>query len=87
MTHTFPDADTGPERIVRSAEAGEIIGTSRTTCWRLERAGEFPARVQISPGAIGYLYSEIQAWIQERATHRGCLPPRVSRPVSLPQNQ
>ena len=84
MTHTIPDADIGRERIVRSAEAGEITGTSRTTRWRLERAGKFPARVQISPGAIGYLYSEIQAWIQERAEHRGCLPPRVSRPVNHP---
>ena len=84
MTHTFPDAETGPDRIVRDNEAGKITGTSRTTRWRLEREGLFPKRLQISSGAVGWLASELQAWIQERATHRGCLPPRVSRPVTNP---
>ncbi len=78
------DLPKDPERIVRSNEAGEITGTSRSTRWRLEREGKFPKRVQISSGAVGWLASELQAWIQERATHRGCLPPRVNRPVTHP---
>ena len=68
MTHT--DADTGPDRIVRSIEAGEITGTSRTTRWRLERAGRFPRRIQISPGGVGWLVSELQEWIRERRDNR-----------------
>ncbi len=82
MTHTPTDHEA--DRIVRDQEAAKMTGTSRTTRWRLERDGKFPERVQVSPGAIGWLYSELQEWIQERATHRGCLPPRVIRPVSHP---
>ena len=63
------------DRIARDAEAGKMTGTSRTTRWRLERQGKFPKRIQISTGAVGWLESELQAWIQERAAHRGCLPP------------
>ncbi len=78
------DLPKDPDRIVRDPEAKKITGTSRTTRWRLEQAGKFPQRVQVSPGAIGWLYSELQEWIQERAEHRGCLPPRVGRPVNHP---
>ena len=70
------------DRIVRDPETKKMTGTSRTTRWRLEQVGKFPQRVQVSPGAIGWLYSELQDWIQERAKHRGCLPPRVGRPVN-----
>ena len=84
MSETDTIIAPGPERIVRSNEAGEITGTSRTTRWRLEQEGKFPKRVQISSGAVGWLASDLQVWIQERATHRGCLPPRVSRPVNHP---
>ena len=78
------DLPKDPDRIVRDPETKKITGTSRTTRWRLEQVGEFPQRVQVSPGAIGWLYSELQEWIQERAKHRGCLSPRVNRPVNRP---
>ena len=81
-TETAPTTD--GDRIIRGPECDMLTGTSGTTRWRLEREGKFPKRVQIGAYAVGHLYSEIQAWIQERATHRGCLPPRVSRPLDHP---
>lgn len=59
-----PPAESSTERIVSSKEVQELTGLSRTTIWRLERNGEFPARVQLSSTRIGWRFSEVQDWIQ-----------------------
>ena len=45
------------------------IKLSRTTLWRLERDGVFPRRLQLSPGRVGWLESEIDRYIADRAEH------------------
>lgn len=40
---------------------------SRTTAWRLERQGEFPARRKLSANTVGWLRSEVETWVQSRA--------------------
>ena len=70
MSETDTIIAPGEDRVVRDSEAGKITGTSRTTRWRLEREGKFPARLQLSPGAVGWLASELQEWIQERRDNR-----------------
>jgi predicted DNA-binding transcriptional regulator AlpA len=42
-------------------------GISDTTLWRLERRGDFPRSIKISPGRVGYRESEVEAWIARRA--------------------
>ena len=37
---------------------------------RLEKAGQFPKRVQIGPGRVGWLQSEIDEWIAAKAAAR-----------------
>lgn len=54
------------ERIIRSKEVQEITGLSRTTIWRLERAGKFPARVALSSSIVGWRSSDIIQWIATR---------------------
>jgi len=44
---------------------------SKTTIWRLERQGRFPKRIRISPRRVGWLQSEVDAWINERIAERG----------------
>ncbi len=39
---------------------------SRATVWRLENQGLFPPRRQITPGRVGWLVSDIDAWVAER---------------------
>ena len=63
-----PARSNTPDRFVREPECREITGLSRSTRWRLERAGKFPRRRQISEGATGWLMSELAAWLAERAT-------------------
>lgn len=55
------------DRFLRESDVRRISGLSRTTRWRLERAGKFPRRRQISANAVGWLESEIADWIEARA--------------------
>ena len=50
--------------------AAEKAGISVTTLFRLERQGEFPAAVSISPRRVGYLESEVDCFIQGRVDRR-----------------
>ena len=58
------------DRIVFEPERKTMTGFSRTTAWRLEQRGHFPRRFEVSPGRSGWLLSEIQKWIKERAANR-----------------
>ena len=58
------------DRFIREPECKRITGLSRTTRGRLERAGLFPKRHQISPNAVAWLESEIQDWLRERAENK-----------------
>lgn len=46
----------------------KMVGLGYSTVWRLERAGDFPARRRLSAGRVGWLQSEVQAWIDGRLT-------------------
>jgi len=54
------------DAIIREPECQALTRLSRATRWRLERAGLFPKKRQLSPGCNGWLRSEIDAWIAER---------------------
>lgn len=57
--------------IARPRDLPYLTGLSRTTIWRLERAGEFPRRIRLSAGAVGYRMADIQAWLDSRKTIGG----------------
>lgn len=60
------DSHDVPDRILRAKEVQEITGLSRTTIWRLERAGKFPARVPLTASNVGWRQVDIQEWIRSR---------------------
>jgi prophage regulatory protein len=63
-------ADHSAVRLIREKQILERTGLSRTQRWRLEREGRFPARVQLSERAFGWIESEVEAWIAERVRER-----------------
>ncbi|WP_042150489.1 MULTISPECIES: AlpA family transcriptional regulator [unclassified Pseudoalteromonas] len=63
--HTHASNSSLPDKIIRSKEVQELTGLSRTTIWRLERTGKFPARVALTAGSIGWRLTEIQEWIKK----------------------
>jgi prophage regulatory protein len=54
------------QEIIRPKELPQKTGLSRTTCWRLERAGDFPKRIRLSAGAVGYRRAEVEQWLADR---------------------
>ena len=60
------DSTTPQDRFLREPEVHNITGLSRTTRWRLENEGKFPARRRISDNAVAWKESEIMAWIADR---------------------
>ena len=73
MQHPRPEelarrqAQRATDRILRDADVRERTGLSRTTRWRLNRRGKFPAAVPLTERAIGWRESEIAAWIDARS--------------------
>lgn len=54
------------DEILRSRDVQRITQLGRTTLWRLEKAGEFPARRQITGNLVGWLSSEVNEWLHSR---------------------
>ena len=44
-----------------------LTSLSRSTLWRMERKGQFPKRLSLSPGRVGWRKDEIEAWIVSRS--------------------
>jgi prophage regulatory protein len=54
------------KRVLRATDVMERTGLGRTTIWRLERAGDFPRRRQITAGSVGWLSDEVDKWMDGR---------------------
>ncbi len=55
-----------PDKILRLPQVIDTTGLSKASIYRLERSGDFPKRVSISPGAVGWGQFAIQEWIKTR---------------------
>jgi prophage regulatory protein len=57
-------------RVARISVVTQKVGLSRSTLWRLTRAGLFPAPVQLSARCVGWDLDEIDQWLEQRAATR-----------------
>jgi predicted DNA-binding transcriptional regulator AlpA len=67
------------DRLLPWPKVKDITGLSRTTAWRLQKAGDFPLPVVISPGRVGWRESELEAWKASRAPRLASALPRIDR--------
>lgn len=65
----FP-APEAMDRILRPNEAAAKVALNERTLRNFEAEGKFPKRFSIGAHAVGYLESDIDAWIAERAATR-----------------
>jgi len=52
--------------IIRPRDLPRETGLSRTTIWRLEKKSDFPKRIRLSAGAVGYRRADVEAWRESR---------------------
>lgn len=53
-------------RFYRFPDLEQRVGLSRTTIWRLEKDGKFPARRMLSPNTVGWDQREVEEWMESR---------------------
>ena len=54
------------DKVLRRRQMLELIGLSNTTQWRLEKAGDFPARIKLGKGSVGWHLNEVEEWLKGR---------------------
>ena len=52
--------------VIRFHQLRDTVGYSRSQIDRLEKAGEFPARIQLGKQAVGWYLDEIDKWVKSR---------------------
>ena len=66
MPKHHPQPPVSARKLLRLPAVRERTALSRSTLYALERAGQFPRRVQIGPRAVGWYEDEIAHWIESR---------------------
>jgi len=79
MDMVIPPFDELEDRILPWSQVKVICGVSRTTVWRMQKTGDFPACVQVSLNRVGWWQSELLAWKRSRT------PRRLPEPRPIPQ--
>jgi predicted DNA-binding transcriptional regulator AlpA len=72
MTHDTLEDDLG-ERLLSWPQVRRLTGLSRTTAWRLQKTGDFPRPVALSPHRVAWRESDLAAW------RAGLTPARTRR--------
>jgi prophage regulatory protein len=74
--------------ILRLPAVKASTGLSRSMIYQLIAAGDFPRQINLGARAVGWLESDVQAWIRVKASGAGpAQPGPVQRPPSTPDLQ
>lgn len=57
-------------RVLRLAEVRDKTGLARSTLYKYIDAGTFPRPIFLGGRAVGWIDSEIHAWLQEKQVER-----------------
>ena len=57
------------DRILDPKELLERIPLDRSTVWRMVQEGRFPAPIRLTPFRIGWRWSAVLAWLNDREQH------------------
>lgn len=73
--------------LLRIRDVCRVTALSRSTIYQLEAQQRFPRRVRVGLRAVGWVNSEVQAWLTERMSERPFrdLPPSESAPSTAAQ--
>jgi prophage regulatory protein len=69
------------DAILRLPQVRRITGLSRSSIYAMQESNHFPQSLKLGARAVGWLESEVRAWLVSRAENRGTigiLPPAAS---------
>lgn len=67
------DSMSHSEKLLSLTETSELVSLTRVSIWALAKAGKFPKPVRITGRRVGFVNSEIQAWIRARIDERDAM--------------
>ncbi|MEO8314974.1 MAG: AlpA family phage regulatory protein [Pseudomonadota bacterium] len=73
--------DIKTEAVLRLPQVRQITGLGRSSIYAMEASRNFPRRLKLGPRSVGWLESEVLAWVLTRAQGRGT--ERVVPPARL----
>lgn len=73
-----------PLRLLRLEQVGEVTGLRRSMVYQLEAEGRFPRRVKLATRAVGWVESEVRAWIAARIATRDQINQRSQPESGIP---
>jgi prophage regulatory protein len=76
-----PPSYRGETIFLRMRDVKAMTGLGQSTLYRLVAENKFPKPVQIIGGRVGWIASEVEAWMQERIAERDHKRERAARNV------
>ena len=83
LTNVISVERKSPLRFMRLTEVIRMTGLRKTTIYQLQADGEFPQRVQITAHCVGWIESEVQAWLNQRVGTRQMATRIDNRPTTV----
>jgi len=68
------------DRLLPWGRVREIAGISRATAWRMQKTGDFPDPVPVSPNRVAWWESELTAWKATRKASGRTRPKPFAKP-------
>ena len=68
MPDAFNDNSHLPDRCLTFRELRLLAPYSRMHIGRMEKAGQFPKRIRLSPGRVVWRLRDVEAWLADRAS-------------------
>ncbi len=72
--------DSLEDRLFGWRRVKDMTGLSRSTAWRLQQLGKFPAPVRISTKRVAWRESDLLAWKAAKLDDKTTVPKRTFRP-------
>ena len=77
--------DSLEDRLFGWRRVKDMTGLSRSTAWRLQQVGKFPAPVRISTKRVAWRESDLLAWKAAKLDDKTTVPKRTFQPPRSPK--
>lgn len=65
-TEKIPAESSGNKRVLRLATVVHKTGLPKSTIYLRIKQGDFPEQVRLGPRSVGWLLTDVEAWLDER---------------------